>query len=106
MSTNKQAWIDAGEATALLGVSRATLYAYVSRGRIRSEAAPGVERRSRYSRDDVLVRAARELLQSVTRDDQLAALAVDHAEPRLGGDHALEAAVRSNCRLRFHGAAR
>jgi len=53
MSTNKQAWIDAGEATALLGVSRATLYAYVSRGRIRSEAAPGVERRSRYSRDDV-----------------------------------------------------
>jgi len=53
MSANKPAWIDAAEATTLLGVSRATLYAYVSRGRIRSEAAPGVERRSRYSRDDV-----------------------------------------------------
>jgi citrate synthase len=29
------------------------LYAYVSRGRIRSEAAPGGERRSRYARDDI-----------------------------------------------------
>ena len=53
MSANKPAWIDAAEATTLLGVSRATLYAYVSRGRIRSEAAPGAERRSRYARDDV-----------------------------------------------------
>ena len=34
-------------------MSRATLYAYVSRGRIRSELAPGAVRRSRYSRDDV-----------------------------------------------------
>ena len=37
----------------LLGVSRATLYAYVSRGRIRSEAVPGSARRSRYARDDI-----------------------------------------------------
>ena len=45
-----------------LGVSRATLYAYVSRGRIRSEAAPGGERRRRYSRDDIerLVARSRE----------------------------------------------
>lgn len=53
MATTKPAWIDAAEATELLGVSRATLYAYVSRGRIRSEAAPGAVRQSRYARDDV-----------------------------------------------------
>jgi citrate synthase len=50
---DKPAWVDALEATALLGVSRATLYAYVSRGRIRSESAPGSTRRRRYARDDV-----------------------------------------------------
>jgi citrate synthase len=53
MRTAKPAWIDADEAVALLGVSRATLYAYVSRGRIRSEAAPGSTRKRRYARDDV-----------------------------------------------------
>jgi len=53
MADKRAAWIDANEATSLLGVSRATLYAYVSRGRIRSESAPGAVRRSRYSRDDV-----------------------------------------------------
>ena len=53
MRTAKPAWVDAKEATALLGVTRATLYAYVSRGRIRSESAPGSTRRRRYARDDV-----------------------------------------------------
>jgi len=53
MKTVKPAWVDADEATELLGVSRATLYAYVSRGRIRSESAPGSTRRRRYARDDV-----------------------------------------------------
>ena len=53
METKKAAWLDADEAVQTLGVSRATLYAYVSRGRIRSEAAPGGARRSRYSRDDI-----------------------------------------------------
>jgi len=51
--TAKPAWVDADEATELLGVSRATLYAYVSRGRIRSESTPGSTRRRRYARDDV-----------------------------------------------------
>jgi len=46
-------WISAEDATTLLGVNRATLYAYVSRGRIRSEPAPGNPRRRRYSRDDI-----------------------------------------------------
>src|SRR5690242_3766284 len=46
-------WLNAAEATALLGVNRATLYAYVSRGRIRSEPGTGNTRHRRYSRDDV-----------------------------------------------------
>jgi len=53
METKKAAWLDADEAVQTLGVTRATLYAYVSRGRIRSEAAPGGARRRRYSRDDI-----------------------------------------------------
>jgi citrate synthase len=46
-------WISATEASALLGVSRTTLYAYVSRGFVRSQATPGPSRDRRYSRDDV-----------------------------------------------------
>src|SRR3990170_547262 len=46
-------WIDAKEATRLLGVSRATLYAYVSRGFLRSEPVPGAPRERRYAREDV-----------------------------------------------------
>ncbi len=46
-------WVNANEATHLLGVSRATLYAYVSRGRIRSEATAGKTRNRRYARDDI-----------------------------------------------------
>ncbi len=56
----KTDWIDAREATRLLGVSRATLYAYVSRGFVRSEPVPGKARERRYAREDVerlLVRA-------------------------------------------------
>jgi citrate synthase len=47
------AWMDAGEAARLLRVSRATLYAYVSRGYVRSQPALGSTRERRYSRDDV-----------------------------------------------------
>ncbi len=43
----------AGEASRSLGVNRATLYAYVSRGFIRSEARPGRSRERRYAREDV-----------------------------------------------------
>jgi citrate synthase len=53
MERAKPSWLDAEQAVEALGVSRATLYAYVSRGRIRSEAAPGADRRRRYSRDDI-----------------------------------------------------
>ena len=53
MQETKALWLDAEQAVEALGVSRATLYAYVSRGRIRSEAAAGGQRRRRYSRDDI-----------------------------------------------------
>ena len=53
MSENRRAWIGAVEAARLLGVSRATLYAYVSRAYVRSQASPGAPRERMYSRDDV-----------------------------------------------------
>lgn len=46
-------WIEATEAIRLLDVNRATLYAYVSRGLIRSEPLGGATRRRRYSRNDI-----------------------------------------------------
>jgi len=46
-------WITAAEAARLLRVNRATLYAYVSRGYIRSQATPGPSRARHYSRADV-----------------------------------------------------
>ena len=45
-------WLTAGEARARLSVQAQTLYAYVSRGLIRSERVPGT-RSSRYARGDV-----------------------------------------------------
>ncbi len=49
----KTEWLDAKDATRLLGVSRATFYAYVSRGSVRSEAVPGTSRERRYAREDI-----------------------------------------------------
>lgn len=46
-------WISAADATRLLKVSRGTLYAYVSRGLVRSEAVSGRARERRYAREDV-----------------------------------------------------
>ncbi|HEV7766081.1 MAG TPA: citrate synthase [Thermoanaerobaculia bacterium] len=46
-------WLDAKAATHLLDVNRATLYAYVSRGYVRSEPVPGRPRERRYAREDV-----------------------------------------------------
>jgi citrate synthase len=51
--TRAQPWIAAEEAAAALGVTRTTLYAYVARGYIRSQAMPGPSRARGYSRDDV-----------------------------------------------------
>jgi len=46
-------WLTATTAARALGVNRATLYAYVSRGYVRSEAQPGAPRERRYSAEDV-----------------------------------------------------
>src|SRR5215217_3130886 len=46
-------WISAADATKLLDITPQTLYAYVSRGLIRSEAVPGQPRMRRYAREDV-----------------------------------------------------
>jgi citrate synthase len=43
----------AREATGLLGISPATLYAYVSRGMVRSEEIPGERRARRYRAEDI-----------------------------------------------------
>ncbi len=46
-------YLTAGEAAAELGVSLPTLYSYVSRGMVRSEAAEGGRRSRRYRAEDV-----------------------------------------------------
>src|SRR5687767_11211200 len=45
-------WLPAPQALALLGVKRKTLYAYVSRGLVRSVPSPGTRTRL-YARDDL-----------------------------------------------------
>ena len=66
-------WMSAADASAVLGVSRTTLYAYVSRGFVRSQATPGPSRERRYSRDDV------ERLQRRTQERRNPDKAVAHA---------------------------
>ena len=46
-------WLTAGQAATRLGISRATLYAYVSRGRVHSQPLPGSTRAHGYAREDV-----------------------------------------------------
>lgn len=46
-------WLNAAEAIERLGVTRATLYAYVSRGLVHSSAVPGSTRVRRYSSEDI-----------------------------------------------------
>lgn len=53
MKSESQHFLTAAEAAAALGVSRATLYAYTSRGQLRSEPVPGQPRERRYLQGDV-----------------------------------------------------
>jgi citrate synthase len=46
-------WLSSGDASKRLGISRTTLYAYVSRGLVRSAAAPGHPHQRRYAAEDV-----------------------------------------------------
>src|SRR5499426_3732273 len=54
-------YVTAKEAAALLGVKEATLYAYVSRGLIRSEAISDAPRQRLYLAEDVQTLAARKV---------------------------------------------
>src|SRR5579862_2734533 len=51
--TRASPWIDAAHACRLLGVSRNTLYAYVSRGFVHSQPSPRSPRERTYARPDV-----------------------------------------------------
>jgi citrate synthase len=46
-------WLSASDVTERLGITRPTLYAYVSRGLVRSSAIPGQPRERRYAAEDV-----------------------------------------------------
>ena len=59
--SQESAWISAEEAAQFLGVKAQTLYAYVSRGSIRSRSPSTGERGRRYSRSDVERHRARSL---------------------------------------------
>jgi|SRR5579871_4029107 len=48
-----RAYLSAAEASRLLGISQPTLYAYVSRGQLRSEPMPDRPRARRYPREDI-----------------------------------------------------
>jgi citrate synthase len=81
-AADERDWITTEEATRLLGVKRETLYAYASRGLVRSAAAPGRSPRSRvYSRADVDRLRARS--QARTGHGPVAASALRWGEPVL-----------------------
>ncbi len=73
--------IDAGEATARLGISRASLYAYVSRGLIRSVVKPGEPRAHLYAAADIATLARRKT--RMRRPAAAAATALDWGLPVL-----------------------
>jgi citrate synthase len=81
MSERLSPWLPAAAAADALGVSRATLYAYVSRGFIRSQAIPGTTRERRYSRDDV--ERLRQRTQQRREPDAAAARALHWGMPIL-----------------------
>lgn len=74
-------WLDIGEALARLGVARQTLYAYVSRGLIRSRPAYDDPRRSLYDRHAVETLVARR--RRGRSRGAVAASTIDWGEPLL-----------------------
>ena len=81
MSTDRHAWMAAADASHLLGVSRATLYAYVSRGFVRTHPAPDDPRRRLYSAADVERLAGNKTRGRKATD--IAAAALDYGLPAL-----------------------
>lgn len=93
-------WIGGREAAALLGVKRETLYAYASRGLVRSEPA-GAGRERRYRREDLLRLKARR--DARAGHGPVAAGALRWGEPVL--ESALTAIDAGGPRYRGHRAA-
>ena len=80
-------WMAAADAARVLGVSRATLYAYVSRGYVRSQPTPGPARDRRYSREDV--ERLRRRTEERREPDKAAARALQWGMPILESSIAL-----------------
>ena len=80
-------WMAAADAARVLGVSRATLYAYVSRGYVRSQPTPGPSRDRRYSREDV--ERLRRRTEERREPDKVAARALQWGMPILESSIAL-----------------
>src|SRR5947199_79349 len=91
-------WLSSAEALARLGVRPQTLYAYVSRGRVRAEADPVEPRRSRYRASDIAALSARRARGRRAADVAAHALAAraaadPAAHGRAAADLATEAAM-------------
>ena len=76
-------WMSADEALERLGVRAQTLYAYVSRGRVRAEADPADPRRSRYRRSDIDHLVGRKLRGRKTADVAQGAISWGEPVPKL-----------------------
>jgi citrate synthase len=87
MTAAHPSWISAADASRLLGVSRSTLYAYVSRGFVRSQASPGSTRERLYARDDVV--RLRQRTEERRAPDKAAARALHWGMPILESSIAL-----------------
>jgi citrate synthase len=81
MSGHSSTWISAAEACRLLAVRRATLYAYVSRGFIRSQPSPRSPRERAYAREDVA--RLRRRVEARREPDTAAAHALEWGMPVL-----------------------
>lgn len=87
ITMSRPVWLSAAEAAAALGVTRATLYAYVSRGFIRSQPMPGASRARGYARDDV--ERVRRRTEERRHPDKAAARALQWGMPILESSIAL-----------------
>ena len=74
-------WLSAADACARLNVRPATLYAYVSRGHVRSQAVPGSSRERRYAHDDI--ERLRRRTEERRNPDKAAARALEWGMPVL-----------------------
>jgi citrate synthase len=85
-------WLSAAEATTRLGIKRETLYAYVSRGAIRSAPKGGKTRERVYALEDV--ERARRRADEHREPSDIAAHALSHGSPVLESGITLIAAGR------------